>query len=457
MLASVLAITLMAACSSTPEETSAPDTSEAADTNTEDESTSGDEIIEIEYLSWDGGEGKKIAEASIADYMEQNPNIKVTLQTVTENYDSKINTLVAAGETPDIYNIAEYLANDWGEKGVAVDMAPLFSEFGVNMVETYHPGAIHQTDDKVYGISSGPVTTLLYFNKTMFDEAQVEYPSDDPHNPWTWDQLIEAAEKLTFDTSGNQPGSADFKPKQIKSYGFVAPTFWLFMQPLLYSADAGFANEDGTATGLNSDGGRAVLTGLHDAINVNQVSPDAAVAKTLPGMTQAFNNNQVAMAIDGIWMLPNFMAEEVNFGVAPLPSFGTPSNITWAAASQISSTSEHPLEAAKVIEHLTNPNKNPGLLQSFFPPTLEYYNNPEKFDEWMEVGNFNDDFKKIIPTIMSDIVVVPEGVTLKNFNKLVGEIAQVEIDKYLAGSQDLDTTLANIETASADQWQGKWS
>ncbi len=464
-------LSLLAACGGSTTNTSAP----AADTKAEEkaetpaaeskpaeekkeEATAAatDAKVEISYINWNGGEEMRLQQEAIAEYMEKNPNVTINGQWVTENYSSKINTLIAADQTPDIYYIEEYLAVDWGEKGVALDLAPLWASMGVDMKATYVSSAIFTYQDKVYGVSTGPVCGLLYYNKPMFDEAGIEYPSTDPLKPWTWEQFMDAAKKLAVDTAGNKPGDAGFKPKQMKAYGTLVPSFWLFVQPLLYSADSGFSNADGTATGLDSEGGRKALTGIYDAINTLQVAPDAAVAKTLPGATQAFKNKQVGMTISGTWEYQNFMKEDIDFGIAPLPSFGKPSNISWAATNQISAKTKNPAEVAKFLNFLTDPDSNPRQLEINFPNKIDWYNDQTKFDSWIQNGNFKDDFKVVIPKIMTEVAVVPENVTLKNFNKLVGEIAQGEIDKYLANSQDLDTTINNIKQASEGQWQGKW-
>lgn len=434
------------------EATKAPEATATA----EAPSPSSNEKVTISYLNWNGGEEMRLQQEAIAEYMTKNPNVTIQGQWVTENYDSKINTLIAADQTPDIYYINEYLAVDWGEKGVALDMAPLFSEMGVNMEQIYVSSAIFTYNKKVYGLSTGPVCLLLYYNKAMFDDNKIAYPSTDPMKPWTWTQLVDAAKQLTFDTSGKKPGESGFKPKQIKSYGMIVPSFWLLAQPFLYSNDTGYATADGMASGLDTVAGREVLTAMYDLIYTNKVSPDAAVALTLPGTTQAFKNKQIAMTVSGTWEYQNFMKENIDFGIAPLPMFKKPMNISWAATNQISAKTKNPKEVARFLMFLTDPDENPRQLAINFPNKFSWYKDSTKLNSWIENGNFKPDFKQVIPLIMSDIAIVPENVNLKNFNKLVGEIAQVEIDKYLGGNQDLDTTIANITKASVGQWQGKW-
>src|SRR5262245_53030282 len=46
---------------------------------------------------------------------------------------------------------------------------------------------------KIYGVYSGADTHLLYYNKTLFDAAGLDYPTAE----WTWDTFLENAKKLT--------------------------------------------------------------------------------------------------------------------------------------------------------------------------------------------------------------------------------------------------------------------
>ena len=412
--------------------------------------------ITISYLNWNGGEEMRLQKEFFDKYMKDNPNIDIQGQWVTEGYEAKINTLVAANQTPDIYYINEYLASEWGEKGIATDLIPLFSQaVNVNMQDRYVSNALFGTNGKIYGLATGPVCLLLYYYKPLFDKAGVSYPSTDANKPWTWKEFVDAAIKLTSDTAGNHPGDSGFKPGQIKTYGANAPSFWLMTMPLLYSNNASYGGADGMGNGLEAPEAKDVIKSIADLILVNQVSPDAAIAKNLPGMTQLFKNEQMAMSISGTWEYQNFISENVEFGVAPLPMFSKPSNISWAACNQIAASSKNQMEAAKLLYSLADCENNPLQLQINFPNVKSFYTDSAK-SGWLDKGNYKDDFKKIIPVIMSSIAVQPENVTLKNFNKLVNDIAQAELDKVYAGTETVDQAVANITAQTDGQWQGKW-
>lgn len=62
---------------------------------------------------------------------------------------------------------------------------------------------LYTYDDKYYAVPKDIDTIALWYNKTLFDEAGLDYPTAD----WTWDDVTEAAKKLTKD-DGSQYGLA---------------------------------------------------------------------------------------------------------------------------------------------------------------------------------------------------------------------------------------------------------
>jgi len=273
-------------------------------------------------------------------------------------------------------------------------------------------------------------------------------------NPWTWDQFVDAAKRLTFDTAGRTPLDSGFNPDQIRTFGARAPTFWLFLMPFLYSNNAAFGNADGSATGLDSPQGKEVIQSISDLIHKYRVAPDAAMAATLPSLAPAFQHNQFAMAISGTWEYRNLMEEDVNFGVAPLPMFEKPMNIAWSATNQISAKTEHPEEVAKFLEFMVDPDDNPRQLYINFPNEIAWHEDPEKLNMWLTEDRFLPDFIDILPTILTQIAIVPENVTLRNFNRLVNEIAVAELEKVFVGEQSVEEAVDAIVKLSEGYWQG---
>ena len=58
--------------------------------------------------------------------------------------------------------------------------------------------AQYERDGEIYAIPKDFDTIAVWYNKQIFDEAGVEYPSDD----WTWEEMVETARKLTNKEKG---------------------------------------------------------------------------------------------------------------------------------------------------------------------------------------------------------------------------------------------------------------
>lgn len=117
-----------------------------------------DQKITITITDWNTGVPSELQKEACAQYMEQNPNVIIDHQTIVyDEYHTKLNTLVAAGECPDIYYISDQQAIEWGENGVAADLNALYAADGIDMREKFLSTALYGTDEKIYGLAYGDV------------------------------------------------------------------------------------------------------------------------------------------------------------------------------------------------------------------------------------------------------------------------------------------------------------
>jgi multiple sugar transport system substrate-binding protein len=132
--------------------------------------------------------------------------------------------MMASGNPPDVFFLNEYLLNEWGEKGAVEDLYPYFNKAGINPDQFYVSSALYKTGNHLWGINPSVVTICLYYNKELFRQAGVTPPPDSAANPWTWQQFVDAAKKLTRDSAGRGPNDPGFNYDQVVQYGTVTPT-----------------------------------------------------------------------------------------------------------------------------------------------------------------------------------------------------------------------------------------
>ena len=155
---------------------------------------------------------------------------------------------------PDIFNLPEGNVFEWGEKGALLDLKPLYEEAGVNPSDVSVDSAIFSTDENVWSVGYNVTTMCMYYNKELLEQNGIALPSTDASKPWSWDEFVENAKKITKDSNGNGPGDAGFDPDNITVYGTMMPTDWTKYIALLHTNDVGILNEEGTELGIRYRG-----------------------------------------------------------------------------------------------------------------------------------------------------------------------------------------------------------
>jgi multiple sugar transport system substrate-binding protein len=374
----------------------------------------------ITFMSWAGGGEKASLERAVKKFNETHPDIHVKLQTVTnDEYDTKLNALIAAGNPPDAGYVHEKSAIEWGEKGILEDLEPNFAKDSSINPDDYI--GLYRNKGKTYGIALGQEIILLYYNKELFEEAGIEPPSADPQNPWTWDQFVEAAQKLTVDVNGNHPTDPDFNPDKIKTYGTMIGTNWITLEPLLLSNGGGYVSRDGKEILFNKPESIEVFQKVADLSFKYHVAPSPQKATTLPSATVMVQNKQLAMYMNGNWDNATFGENGYQPGYAAVPIFKKPANIIFGASTSIFSGSKHKEAAWEFLRYLADPNSMNSMYADsvWIPPLKSWYAEEDKLKIWTyndrHSGHYND---VVLPTVLDDISSLPNSLTIKNYDDM---------------------------------------
>jgi multiple sugar transport system substrate-binding protein len=243
--------------------------------------------------------------AAIDQWNSENPDIQIDPLFV--NNDKALQKLTVAlqgGEAPDItYQYGSSLPQVAAAPGL-MDLTGWTQQPDVNW-EDFIPGAREAAtfQGKVLGIPALIDNLAIVYNKTLFDEAGLEYPN--AH--WTWDDLRAAAKALTDPSK--------------KQFGFSYPmdasedSVWHY-DPLLWQNGGSILNEDETQAAFNSPEGveaLSVFTGM--AVQDKSVFLDLQNSP----YTGLFNSGKIGMLETGPWDLASF--PDVDYGVEILPGF----------------------------------------------------------------------------------------------------------------------------------------
>lgn len=179
------------------------------------------EVVTIEYITPGGlGLERTMYENFTLKFMqEENPNIKINVSFEGwSDYMTKLPTMLAGGVVPDVIHQHMSIVQEYAYRGALLELNPFMERDGVK-AEDYIPALFDAFSHrgKTYAIPKDSAAWGVYYNKTMFDEAGLNYPAND----WTMDDFQTLALELTRDEDGNPASSSSFDPTKIKQWGFA--------------------------------------------------------------------------------------------------------------------------------------------------------------------------------------------------------------------------------------------
>lgn len=344
-----------------------------------DASGAAPEDIALTYLMWQLFPDQPEAEQTlIADpFMEENPGVTVDLTFVPgfAEYNQRLNTLYAADTPPDVFGISVAVIWDFANLGLVADLQPLLDR-DINADDYYlniaQPDRFPQPDGPLHAFPFQWVCSVLYYNKDMFDAAEVAYPDES----WTYDTLLEAATALTDEEEGY--------------WGFDSSPAHTFLDAMIMAYGGKVLDDDYTTCLLGEAVPTERIQWAVDLIQEHGVAPSARVAKEagLSAAGSAFSSGRIGMAIDGSWAISNMMAGATfNWDMAMVPAgpeerfiYGGPDQYTIAAAS------EHKDMAWQYLLRSVGPDRP---LESFSAGAVPFYRPKATSEEWLSRADQN--------------------------------------------------------------------
>lgn len=278
-------------------------------------STATDEPITLTLMDqFVEGEGMTEAfRARLEVFKQEHPNVTIEEETLnTADMGTKVQTLAAADELPDIFQMKGQMAKSFVENGYVMDLTDILSE-NSEWVDGFRDGVFSNFEigDGTYAVPYQVTNTFVFYNSALFEQAGItEFPT-------TWDGLIEACEKLSavgitpielgnsplwpaesviMSTLGNRCTGDEWYQSLRNNTGskFTDEEFVLSLQSLYDLAATGAFNSD-----------------------VNSIDGDAQRA--------AFMNGQAAIMFDGSWAVSALdanMEDDMKTICQPLDFYG---------------------------------------------------------------------------------------------------------------------------------------
>lgn len=297
-----------------------------------------DAQITLRYTLWDRNQlpGEQ---QLINEFEKANPSIKVEAELTPYNqYFIKLSSAVGGNVAPDIFwmnmpNFQQYVKNGMLEpldKYLKNPDAPVLNDFVKSSVDAY------QYQSAQYAIPRDIDAIAVWYNKTLFDKAGVEYPKAG----WNWDDLKKKSEQL-------RKGLDQQSYPLVMDLGSGQDSYFnLLLQ----------AGDDivlpGGKTDIANDKAIGMYRQVQEMLKTGLIQP--------PGETQAadvFQSNKAAMVYAGSWWALPFSQNEMikdHIGVVPMPGMAREAGVSHSLAFAMSAKSEHKEAAWKFIAFMSS-------------------------------------------------------------------------------------------------------
>lgn len=222
-------------------------------------------------------------------------------------------------------------------------------------LQQFYPATVEIAtwDGQLYNVPFENSSQVMYVNKALFEEAGVKPPVMDVEQRWTWEQVVEASQKIqaALNTDAQQDVWGLLFQQTSRPYQMLA-------LPQSLGAGSGVSPDGLTVDGyLNNEGWVKAMQWWYDTHNTWNISPKGTDASESDGL---FSAGKVAMLVGGTWSIPGFMeAKEegrLDFDIVPHPYFqeGQPATATNSWHLAISPYSSNPDAAAKFIKYIVS-------------------------------------------------------------------------------------------------------
>lgn len=378
------------------------------------EKTGGENGDQVELrISWWGSDARHEATLEVLDlFMEKYPNIKVSAEYQGfDGYHDKLMTQISSGTEPDVYQLDNnvYFANLVASDKLG-DLTPYIGK--ELKLDDYPESALTwaKYNGVQYGVPSGLNGPLFVWNKNIFDEAGVAYPTDD----WTWEDFEKACIEIHEKTG---------------KYGMKEPSYFLTMT-LVRQMNQWFATEEGELLDFTEALGK-VYAKYNEYREKGIFPPLELTVGQESQQDNLFLSGDAACEVNHIATVPQdhaAMADGVELGISLIP--GTKQNGgSYMLASMpwtLGKGSKHPKEAATLIDFLINDKEAAKILM-----TVRGVPAPESVRE------------TISPLLEGDPALVVDGVNL-----LIENTERIDYEWLVPGSSAIENTLMDEQYAT---------
>ncbi|GAA1368216.1 ABC transporter substrate-binding protein [Streptomyces beijiangensis] len=299
---------------------------------------SGSRRGRLTYGVWDVYQVPAMERAA-REFERTRPGVTVDVQlTPNGTYWTKLRTACTGGVAPDVFWMN---GPNFGLYAEAGQLLPLETEGSDAVLRPadFPPDlvSLYRWKGTQYGAPKDFDTVALWFNKEIFDRAKVDYPD----STWTWQTLINNAQRLTDRKRGIYGVGAPVRAQENYYNSIPQAGGWVL-------------SEDKKRSGYSDEHTREGLQLWIDLIHRYRASPSLQqMADTDP--TQMFQSGTLAMTYEASYNAATFYADpelRAKVDVAPMPKGRRRATVLHGLANVVYARTPHPELAREFVRFL---------------------------------------------------------------------------------------------------------
>ncbi len=271
------------------------------------------EKIELKISTdWNVGPRKEFMDQIVAEFHEANPDVEAEVWHMGGGGSSGPGTMLDIVVAQLLTDTAADVIMGWGlmlfeRREYLADITEKMDELGINVKDDYYYAteACYSSDGRLYGVPWGHSVSGWIYNRTMFQEAGVDEPTEE----WDWWDMVDAAKQLT-NLDEQQYGVLAHQHHSSSAHEHM------------FAAGGTYRTQDGTKTNMGTEGAAAAFQRYIDLIYKEQVAPNPADATAIAGTTNAFAEGRIAMRpqlIHNVGGMARDVADRFEWAVMPTP------------------------------------------------------------------------------------------------------------------------------------------
>ncbi len=316
--------------------------------------------------TWGDPAEQKINQDSFDRFTQQFPGVTITYQPAPSDFQTKLKADAAGSTLADVFYLDSSLMTAFAPNSILLDLTPSMETVGVNQGDyAGQLASIFVDQGKIYGLPKDQGALALFVNNAIAEQAGV-----DPASIKTWDDWQAAAEKMS---SGD--GNA-------RVYGQCSSTDIQRLGAMMI--ENGVKPVTDTKANFNDPKAVEAVEFFYGLFRDKHAVIPGDIGSGWCG--EAFGKGQVAMALEGGWMISSMASTypDIEYTAIPLPTpaGGTQASLVFTNGWAAKADTQYPKAAAALVLYLTSAaNQKPILETGFALPTVNSLLTDPYFDK----------------------------------------------------------------------------